>query len=104
MLSIFAPTEIHEDIQSIIHEEDRLHELVDIHDILGQKPTASSYTLIIRKDAIYPVLDWFNYSPPFLLAEEIAFNKSNLLGLLFARLGNFPKMESYLQESNPTLL
>lgn len=103
MLSIFAPTKYHESIQSFIDAELRLDELIRIVDYLEERPVQEANNILVKEDAIYPLLDWFNLQPPFLLPEDIEFNLSNLLGIIFAKLNNFEKAHAYLSAVNPTL-
>lgn len=103
MLSIFATTDYHDRIQSIIHKEDRLDELVTVVDILEHQPTPSADSVLIKNGEIGFPLDWFNLQPPFLLPEEIALSETNLLGIIFAKLNNYEKAYHYLQNTNPSL-
>lgn len=104
MLTLFAPVEMMPALQSAVASVYRLDELVEIKDLLLEKPEASAFHLIIRqKDGIRQTIDWRNVSPPYLLPEEIPLNEHNLLGLVFARLGNFEKACEYL-EGNAVLL
>lgn len=103
MLSIFATTDFHEQIQAIIHKEERLHELVEVLDVLENRPIPSAHSVLIKNGEIAFPLDWLNYQAPFLLPEEIALTEANLLGILFAKLNNYEKAYYYLQEANPSL-
>ncbi|NRB49969.1 MAG: hypothetical protein HRU41_20000 [Saprospiraceae bacterium] len=103
MLSIFATTDFHEQIQAIIHKEERLHELVNVLDLLENRPIPSAHSVLIKNGEIAFPLDWLNFQPPFLLPEEIALTEANLLGILFAKLNNYEKAYAYLQEANPSL-
>ena len=103
MLSIFATTDFHEQIQAIIHTEERLHELVTVVDLLENRPVPSAHSVLIKNGEIAFPLDWLNFQPPFLLPEEIALTEANLLGILFAKLNNYEKAYYYLQEANPSL-
>ncbi|MBX2877251.1 MAG: hypothetical protein KTR30_34340 [Saprospiraceae bacterium] len=103
MLSIFATTEYHSQIQEIIQQEDRLHELVSTADLLERQPIPSANSILIKKGEIAFPLDWLNVHPPFLLPEEIELNAANLLGIVFAKLNNYEKAYAYLQEAHPSL-
>ena len=103
MLSIFAPTKYHDTIQSYINAELRLDELIRLVDYLQELPMQQANNILIKEDAIYPLLDWFNQEPPFLLPEDIEFNLGNLLGIIFAKLNNFEKAHAYLSATNPAL-
>lgn len=100
MLVIFAATELIPEIQQYIASEDRLGELVGVQDFLEEKPLPSAFHLIVRKkDGIRQTIDWFNVLPPYLLPEEIPFNSDHLLGLMFAKLGNYEKAYFYLRHN-----
>ncbi len=100
MLSLFATAETIPAVRSVIESVYRLDELVEIKDMLTEKPDATAFHIIVRqKDGIRQTIDWYNVSPPYLLPEEIPFNDQNLLGLVFARLGNFEKACEYLEQN-----
>ena len=103
MLSIYAPIKYHEQLQNIIQEENRLDELVDVLDYLEVRPVPSAHSLLVKKDEIWPLIDWYNIQPPFLLPESIELNKNNLLGLIFAKIDNYEKAYFYLNQHNPSL-
>ncbi len=103
MLSIFATTDHIEEVQNCIAQEARLNELVNVLDFLSHKPSPSGFNLIIRRKHIVFPIDWYNVMPPYILPEEVHFTPENLLGLVFARLGNYEKTHHYLAKSNPTL-
>lgn len=96
MLSVYAPTKYHDLIQKAVSREDRLHELVRIVDYLDERPIASAHSILVKQDAIWPLPDWHNLEPPYLLPEEIPFTAETLLGLIFAKLGNYEKTHEYL--------
>jgi len=103
MLSIFATTKFHAQLQQIIEKEERLHELVDIQDILEKRPISSANTILIKNGAIAFPIDWFNVLPPYLLPETVDLNESNLLAIVFSKLNNYEKAYAYLQTTNPSL-
>jgi hypothetical protein len=102
MISIYAVTEMLETVRDIIATEDRLEELVQVKDFFSEKPELCGYNLIVRKDHIAQVVDWQNVLPPYLLPEEIEFNAAHLLGLVYAKLGNYERAYDLLSE-NPLL-
>ncbi len=104
MLSIFAKTEYHEQIQQILAQEDRLAELVNVYDLLTQRPTPSANTILIKNGAIAFPIDWYNVEPPFILPESVDLTPEHLLGIVFAKLNNFEKTYAYLQSVNPSFL
>lgn len=103
MLSIFATTKLHDLINTIIQQEERLDELVTVIDILTQRPSLDANTIIIKNGEIGFPLDWANSQPPFLLPEEIELNTANLLGIIFAKLNNYEKAYFYLKKTNDSL-
>ncbi|MDX2134357.1 MAG: hypothetical protein SFV52_06210 [Saprospiraceae bacterium] len=104
MLSIYASTELLPTIREYIAGEERLDELVEVHDFLTVKPVFSAFHFMVRpKQGITHPIDWYNVLPPYLLPEEIPFSRENLLGLVFSKLGNGEKMHAWLAE-NPSLL
>ena len=103
MLTIYAATKYHSEIARALDREDRLRELVSIVDYTEQRPIPSADSLIVRGDAICPVLDWYDASPPYLLAEEIDLTDEYLLGLVFAKLDNYERVYFYLADVNPVL-
>lgn len=104
MLSIFATTEYHDQLNQIIAKEDRLNELVDIYDSLEKLPIPSGNSILIKNGGIGFPVDWFNVQPPFLLPEAVDLNENNLLGIIFSKLNNFEKTYFYLKDSNPSFL
>ena len=103
MLSIYAPIDFHEQLSAILGKEDRLHELVRIVDYLEERPVPSADNLLVKRKEIWPLIDWYNLLPPFILPESLPLDDANLLGLVFAKLGNYEKANTYLSKSNPTL-
>lgn len=103
MLSIYAPTKHHAQLQAIIEKEPRLGELVRVVDYLEERPVPSAHNLVVKKDEIWPLIDWHNVQPPFLLPESLELNEAHLLGLLFAQLNNYEKVEEYLARQYPSL-
>lgn len=104
MLSIYAPAALIPVVKAYIAEEPRLDELIEIYDFLSVRPASSAMHFIIRpKQGIMHPVDWQSALPPYLLPEEIPFNRENLLGLIFAKLGNEEKMATWLT-GNKTLL
>ena len=104
MLSIFATTEYHERLQQIIAKEHRLDELVDIVDLLENRPIPSANVILIKNGAIAFPIDWFNTQPPFLLPETIELSEQHLLGIIFSKLNNLEKTQEYLQKNHPSFL
>ncbi|MEL7123602.1 MAG: hypothetical protein AAFO07_29440 [Bacteroidota bacterium] len=103
MLSIFATTDKFDQLKEIIQREHRLEELITFVDLLEQKPVPSANSIMVKQDEIFPLIDWHNIQPPFLLPESIELNESNFLGLLFAMLNNFEKAYEHLNPSNAPL-
>jgi hypothetical protein len=103
MLTIYAATKYHDWLHETIAREDRLDELVRVVDYLEQRPVASAHSLVVRDDAIYPVLDWHDVMPPYLLDEKFDLRPEYLLGLVFARLDNYERVYHYLAGVDPSL-
>jgi hypothetical protein len=103
MLSVYAPTDIHEQLRSFLQQEDRLEELVRLADLLEERPAANAHSLMIRKGEIYTGIDWHNIYPPYLLPEAIDLDGPNFLGLLYARLNNFERCQGLLSAGNHSL-
>jgi tetratricopeptide (TPR) repeat protein len=104
MIVLFSTDDLCPQIQQIIDAEPRLNELLEVADILQRKPEPSAYHMMVRtKTGITQPIDWFNVLPPYLLPKEIEFNPGNLLGLVYAKLGNYEKAYSYLR-GNQVLL
>ncbi|MEZ4931337.1 MAG: hypothetical protein R2788_04295 [Saprospiraceae bacterium] len=103
MLLIYAPIKHHEQINEFIAKEDRLDELVKVIDYLEKRPIPSANNLLVKKEEIWPLIDWYNLQPPFLLPENIPFNEANFLGIIFSKLQNYEKAHFYLSKNNPTL-
>lgn len=103
MLTIYAATKYHELIAEFIQREDRLDELVRVVDYLEERPVPSALNLVVRDDAIHPLLDWFDVLPPYVLAEKLELKAEYLLALLFARLNNYERVYHYLADVDPTL-
>ncbi|MEM9930208.1 MAG: hypothetical protein AAF840_10345 [Bacteroidota bacterium] len=103
MLTIYSPTKYHEWIHATITTEDRLHELVRVVDYLEERPLPSAHSLLIKEDAIWPTLDWFDEMPPYLLAEKIELKPAFFLALVFARLNNYERVYHYLAALDPSL-
>lgn len=104
MIVLFTTADLRANIQQIIDAEPRLNELVRVADLLEEKPEPCAWRLIVRaKSGIAQPVDWYNVLPPYLLPEEIGFNADNLLGLVFAKLGNYEKAYQYLA-NNQVLL
>jgi tetratricopeptide (TPR) repeat protein len=96
MLSIFASTELLDQVNSIIAQVYRLDELVRVVDFFSEKPTPSASCLIVTSKGVSQPIDWYNEQPPFILPEYIDLAPNTLLGLLFAKLGNYQEAYTYL--------
>lgn len=103
MLTIYAPAKYHAWIDETIGREDRLDELVRVVDYLDERPVANAHNLVLRDEAIHPLLDWYDVQPPYVLPESLELKQEYLLALLFARLNNYERVFHYLAESDPSL-
>jgi tetratricopeptide (TPR) repeat protein len=59
--------------------------------------------MLRKKSGITQPIDWYNVLPPYLLPEEIDFTPENLLGLIFAKLGNYERAYQYLDQNQVLL-
>lgn len=103
MLTIYAATKYHEQLTAIIQSEHRLEELVQIVDYLEEKPVPNAMNLVVKGDAIFPLLDWFDLMPPYLLAEQLELRPEYLLALLYSRLNNYERVYHFLANTDPSL-
>ncbi len=103
MLSIYAPTEFHDQLEGYICREDRLHEVVRLVDLLAERPQASAHSLMIRNGELHTVLDWHNRYPPYILPGEIPLKAETFLGLVYARLDNYERCHDLLAGAHRTL-
>jgi tetratricopeptide (TPR) repeat protein len=87
MLSIFIKSEQITEIKNIINSENRLEELVDI-----QSLEKDNCEIIIENNEIKQTLDWTENIPPILLPNPLPFTASNLLTVIFLKLGNWEKV------------
>jgi tetratricopeptide (TPR) repeat protein len=90
MLTIFSKSEQITEIKNIIDSENRLNELIDFQTI-----EPYNCDIIIDKNEIKQALDWSDEIPPILLSNPLTFNVSNLLTLVFLKLGNWEKVYEY---------
>ena len=90
MLTIFTKSERLSEIINIIKTETRLNELIEIQSI-----NSSNCEIIINKNDIKQALGWSDEMPPILLSNPLTFNASNLLTLVFLKLGNWKKVYEY---------
>ncbi|WP_026993784.1 hypothetical protein [Flectobacillus major] len=87
MLSISTQFDQLNIINTIISSENRLDELVDIQLIENNQ---CDFTIIAN--TIQVNLDWSESLPPILLKTSIPLNTTNLLSLIFLKLGNWEKV------------
>ncbi len=104
MIYIYTTEEYIPLLSSIVDEEFRLNELVEICDMLKRKPEFSAFHLIVRpQKGIFQTIDWHNALPPYILPEEIPFSRDNFLGLIYAKLGNWERVQSLLGNNHGLL-
>ena len=96
MLTIFAPTNLWPQIEAILAQEERLHELITLQDSQAPATQPSFPALLVTEQYIALPLAWSQALPPYLLPDDWAFNADNLLGLIFHLLENDPKAYQYL--------
>ncbi|MEM6802123.1 MAG: hypothetical protein AAF696_12010 [Bacteroidota bacterium] len=99
MLTIFAATDLRQQISEILEREDRLGELIQ----LQSQADPHSYHLKIEKDNISLPLFWDNSLPPYLFPSHISFNPENLLALIFHFLENDQKAWEYAEKGDLAL-
>lgn len=99
MIDVFTTSELIPQLQEWIAAEDQLDELVSVYDLLEKKPAFSAMQLIVRpKKGIMHAIDWMNTLPPYILPEEIDLSRETFMGLIFAKLGNYPRAEQWLSK------
>ncbi len=96
MISIYTTNSFESAIKNAISAEPRLDELVAIKNISEDEPTASANDIIIDDRGIVFTIDWHNVSPPILLTQPLSYHAATLLGLIFARLGNYERAYTLL--------
>ncbi|MEM9933654.1 MAG: hypothetical protein AAF824_08575 [Bacteroidota bacterium] len=95
MLTIFAKTEDIPQVEKIIQQEDRLHELITIQEG-GMGSSHPELYLKIAEGIIKVPLPWNYVTPPYLFPEDIPLTDTYLLGLIFHFLENDKKSWEYL--------
>lgn len=103
MISIYTTDSFESAIKKAISAEPRLDELVAIKNISENEPIASANDIIIDDRGIVFTIDWHNVSPPILLTQPLSYHSATLLGLIFARLGNYERAYTLLAHE-PILL
>lgn len=96
MILLSTTTDKKEIVSSIINREYRLKELVTV----SSETPAGADMLVSNVITLMP--DWNNLQPPVLF-PPVTFNEDSLLGLIYAKLGNFEKAYQLLS-SYPMLL
>ncbi|MEO0470770.1 MAG: hypothetical protein AAF206_14175 [Bacteroidota bacterium] len=98
MITIFASTELHTEIEACIAQEDRLDELVSLQAIEdpGASPSAMDIIFLDGKPSL--PLDWEQLRPPILLSNQIHWTPNVLLGIIFHLLENDRRAWFYLQD------
>jgi tetratricopeptide (TPR) repeat protein len=98
MISIYTSYSFESAIKKAIASELRLDELVTIKTISQAEPLASANDFIVDERGIVFTIDWHNVSPPILLTQPLAYHTTTLLGLIFARLGNYERAYDLLAQ------
>ncbi|NBC57347.1 MAG: hypothetical protein GVY05_03545 [Bacteroidetes bacterium] len=98
MITILTTTEHKVQISKFINSVDRLNELVDVLCNQGAVQLDSKL-ILVEDDLIKLTIEWYDKEPPFLF-PEIDFNKDNLLGVIFYKLGNHQRAFNYIAENN----
>lgn len=97
MLTIFATTNLHPQLQQTIEQEDRLSELVSIEDIALHQQAIGPH-LLVDAEGIHIPYAWDQSLPPYRFPNSVSFSSQVLLGLIFHILGNDQKSWEYLQD------
>lgn len=100
MLSIFVSTKSQDLVNDAIDSQERLDELVTTYNLLEHAPTNSMYSIICTSDEIKFPIDWRNDGAPFILPEFLELTQENLLGAIYAKLGNASKAIELLAGSH----
>lgn len=104
MIYIYTTEEHIPLLRDIIAGEFRLDELVEVCDLLKNKPAFHAFHLIVKpQKGIFQTIDWQNALPPYILPEEIPFSQENLLGLVYAKLGNWERVQTLLADNHALL-
>ncbi|MFN4945595.1 MAG: hypothetical protein ACK5FG_02730 [Chryseotalea sp.] len=103
MIAIYTTESYLSAVKQIIAGEYRLEELVTVHAIDTSEPDASADVLLVGEQGITLAIDWLNLAPPIILQQPIAFTPENLLGLVFARLGNYERAYPLLAREHALL-
>lgn len=99
MILIFVETDLLEEAERTITQEEGLKELVKISTESEDQPEAS---LMVNRQFIRVSLNWRQGIPPYLITNELPYHPQNLLGLIFLQLGAYEKASLYLND-NPHL-
>lgn len=90
MIGIYAPTELHADIQAAIHTYPRLHELVQLYPPFEDagKLAGDGNIICVADGAISTAPDWWQTAPPVVM-PAIPYTAGHVVGMALARLHNF---------------
>ncbi|MEK6479964.1 hypothetical protein WJR50_20645 [Catalinimonas sp. 4WD22] len=95
MILIFVETDLLEEAERTIAQEEGLHELVQITNRAEDQSKAS---LLVHRQFIQVSLNWRQGIPPYLITNQLSYHPQNLLGLIFLQLGAYEKASLYLEE------
>jgi len=98
MITILTTTEYNAQVSTFINSVDRLDELIEVS-CEGDEVQLDSKLILVQDDLIKQTIEWYDKEPPFLF-PEIEFNKENLLGIIFYKLGNHQMAFNYISENN----
>jgi len=98
MLTILTKTNALKFIRPAIASVERLDELVEIQ-TKEKEVRVSDKILYVTEDIISSSLDWHDTEPPYIM-PEIPFSESNLLAMVFYKLGNHQKAFEYINEDD----
>lgn len=95
MISILVETDLLEETEKAIAQEEGLTTLLHITDNPEDLPTAS---LRVSAGKILVSINWQRGMPPYLVADSLPYSEQNLLGLIFLQLGAYEKAAIYLEK------
>ncbi len=101
MLSIFATTESRKKIEDWVQKADpRLFELLHVEP-LEKRPSVLSFpSLMVQSSQLLTGVDWGSNMPPYLLPQDLPFNESNAISLIYFLLGGHEEAFTHLDTTS----
>ncbi len=98
MLTILTTTNHSQQVADVIASINHLDELVQI--VIDTKDLDSNVKVLVVEDNIIKIaLDWYDTEPPYIFPDA-QFTSSNLLALVFYKLGNHQKSFEIISDKN----